>query len=229
MRKRGTTFRENRNLASMKSITYTDEAHFTVQVGCDTFSRLCVRRVLCWLAFPLVPALGSPNSAADGSALFAGFIATMTESDFPRPCIIGYNSSPSRCGPAHDCRPDAGSPSFRHDPFVRDAVFDPGRVTMPRVTALPMLRSTIPTVSAPAIRAFRGSIAHPTQSLCTLRGRRCRRLTQHSLPGDPLRPYPDRSSTGWIAPVSLAPSGIRSNKRYDSTGFGSRAGRSHRS
>jgi hypothetical protein len=31
---------------------------------------------------------------------------------------------------------------------------------------------------------FRGSITHPTQPLCTLRVRRYRRLTQHSLPGD---------------------------------------------
>src|SRR5580693_5940494 len=29
----------------------------------------------------------------------AGFTATMASSDFPRPCIIGYGSSPSRCGP----------------------------------------------------------------------------------------------------------------------------------
>src|SRR5437899_11269287 len=46
-----------------------------------------------------------------------------------------------------------------------------------------MLRSTIETASAPAICPFRGSITHPTQPLCTLRGRRRRRLTQHSLPG----------------------------------------------
>ena len=43
---------------------------------------------------------------------------------------------------------------------------------------------------------FRGSIPHPMQSLCTLRVRRCRRLTQHSLPGGPLRPYLDRTCTG---------------------------------
>jgi hypothetical protein len=47
-----------------------------------------------------------------------------------------------------------------------------------------MLRSTITTVSAPANSSFRGSITHPTQPLCTLRVRRYRRLTQHSLPGD---------------------------------------------
>jgi hypothetical protein len=50
--------------------------------------------VFCWSAFPLVSALGSTNSAADHSALFVGFPATMAESDFSRPCIIGYGSSP---------------------------------------------------------------------------------------------------------------------------------------
>src|SRR5215471_3579438 len=55
-----------------------------------------------WFAFPLAPALRSTDSAADtesGSALFASFPATMTGLDFPRPYIIGYSSSLSRCGP----------------------------------------------------------------------------------------------------------------------------------
>ena len=68
--------------------------------ACDTLIRLCVRCVLCWSAFPLVPALRSTGSAADRSALFAGFTATMARSDFSCPCIIGYGSSPSRCGPS---------------------------------------------------------------------------------------------------------------------------------
>jgi hypothetical protein len=34
--------------------------------------------------------------------LFAGFIATMKRSDFSCPCFIGFDSSPSRCGPLHD-------------------------------------------------------------------------------------------------------------------------------
>src|SRR5207302_6790240 len=78
--------------------------------ACDTLIRLCARHVLCWLAFPLVPALGSTGSAVAGSAadcsaagcatLFAGFIATMAESDFSCPFVIGYGSSPSRCGPS---------------------------------------------------------------------------------------------------------------------------------
>src|SRR5437660_4169569 len=65
----------------------------------------------------------------------------------------------------------------------RDVALDPGGTTMPRITALLMLRSTMKTVSAPAIRSFRGSLPHPTHALCTLRVRRHRRLTQHSLPG----------------------------------------------
>src|SRR5260370_848270 len=68
--------------------------------ACDTHFRHCVRSVLCWLAFPLAPALGSTGSAVAETTLFVGFSATMAESDFSRPCIIGYGSSPSRCGPA---------------------------------------------------------------------------------------------------------------------------------
>src|SRR5437588_6040749 len=78
--------------------------------ACDTLVQLCVRHVLCRSAFPLVPALCSTDSAAFGcaavefaascSALFAGFTATMAGSDFSCPCIIGYGSSPSRCGPS---------------------------------------------------------------------------------------------------------------------------------
>src|SRR5258705_6754383 len=57
---------------------------------------------------------------------------------------------------------------------------------MPRITALHMLRSIISTISAPEVSSFRGSLPHPTQPLCTLRVRRRRRLTQHSLPGGSL-------------------------------------------
>jgi hypothetical protein len=53
----------------------------------------------------------------------------------------------------------------------------------------------------PTISSFRGSIPHPTHALCTLRVRRHRRLTQHSLPGGPLRPCLGRTFTGLIAPA----------------------------
>ena len=53
--------------------------------ACDTLSRFCARRVLCWPAFPSAPALRSTGSAAECSALFAGFAATTAGSDFSRP------------------------------------------------------------------------------------------------------------------------------------------------
>src|SRR5436305_2090264 len=133
----------------------------------------------------------------------------MAKSDFPHPCIIGSGSSPSRCGPGRHSAlwSDAGPPRFQRDPFARDVALDPGGTTMPRVTALLMLRSTMKTVSAPASRSFRGSLPHPTQPLCTLRVRRYRRLTQHSLPGDllgltwaGLAPA-DRASFAWRLPL----------------------------
>jgi hypothetical protein len=49
--------------------------------------------------FPLVPALRSTASAAGYPALFGSFVATMAKSDFSCPCITGYGSTPSRCGP----------------------------------------------------------------------------------------------------------------------------------
>ena len=110
----------------------------------DTLVWLRVQHVLYWPAFPLVPALCSTNSATDRSALFVGFPATMAESDFSGPFIIGYGSSPSRCGPATAMpfRSDPRSPSFRCDPFARDVAFDPGRASAPRITVPHMLPSS---------------------------------------------------------------------------------------
>src|SRR4051812_36131070 len=65
----------------------------------DTLTRLCVRCVCGSCLFPLAPSLGSPGSASGGPELFVGFAATVEGSDFSRLCIIGYGSSPSRCGP----------------------------------------------------------------------------------------------------------------------------------
>jgi hypothetical protein len=107
----------------------------------------------------------------------------------------------------HCRRPDPRYPRFQRDLFARDVALDPGGTTMPRITALHMLRSTMKTVSAPASSSFRGSLPHPTQPLCTLRVRRHRRLTQHSLPGDllgltwaGLAPA-DRASFAWRLPL----------------------------
>src|SRR5258708_189789 len=103
----------------------------------DALSRSCARRAFCWPAFPLVPALGSAGSAAGHPALFVGFTATTAGADFPCSCVIGYGSSPSRCGPRWLRRPrsNVGSPRFRRDPFVRDVAIDPGRASAPRGAA----------------------------------------------------------------------------------------------
>src|SRR5436853_5665365 len=78
--------------------------------ACDTLIRFCARHVLCWPAFPLVPALRSTGSADRKSTRlnsshlgtsYAVFSLTKTRSDFSCPCIIGYGSSPSRCGPPY--------------------------------------------------------------------------------------------------------------------------------
>ena len=82
--------------------------------------------------------IAADPSGAGCSALFAGFPATMTRPDFSAPCIIGYGSSPSRCGPSYSVPtrhrwPDPRPPRFRCDPFARDVAFDPGRADNFRV------------------------------------------------------------------------------------------------
>src|SRR5256886_3502647 len=105
--------------------------------ACDTLTRLCVRRVLCWLAFPLASALRSTGSAAVETALFVGFPATMAESDFSRPCIIGYGSSPSRCGPGGNC----GTVDREISRFPRkERLHMPGSSTTPGRSDLAMVR-----------------------------------------------------------------------------------------
>src|SRR5271165_566756 len=58
-----------------------------------------VRGVPSCSAISLAPALGSTNCSAGRPASFARFTATVAESDTSSPCIIGFGSSPSRCGP----------------------------------------------------------------------------------------------------------------------------------
>src|SRR6266480_3594347 len=82
-----------------------------------------------------------------GATLFADFPATMARSDFSCPCIIGFDSSSSRCGPSYSAPtrhrwPDPRSPSFRCDPFARDVALDPGRASAPRIAVPHMLPSS---------------------------------------------------------------------------------------
>jgi hypothetical protein len=65
----------------------------------DTASRLCVRTMLCSSAFLSIPTLPSTDPAAGRPALFAGFIGSISGSDFCAPCFIGFGPRPFRCGP----------------------------------------------------------------------------------------------------------------------------------
>src|SRR3977135_2331348 len=152
---------------------------------CDTVARFCARSVLCWLAFPSDPALGSTDSAADRSAAFTGFTATTAGSDFSRSCIIGYGSSPSRCGPwgrrVH--RPNVRPPRFRRLPFVRDVFFDHGRASVPRIAGPHMLPSTLLTGSASAVLWLSRLNSTPHTIAVYASHPPSPATTQHSLPG----------------------------------------------
>src|ERR1700730_12164521 len=69
------------------------------------------------------------------------------------------------------------------------------------VTAPPLLPSALSTASTSAICNFRGSITHPTRSLCTLRSRR-RRRPRNTRYQAGATPYLGRTSTGWITSAS---------------------------
>ena len=120
--------------------------------ACGTLVRLRVRDVLCCFTFPLVPTLGSTSSAANCSALFASFTATMASPDFPPPYIIGYGSSPSRCGPpasstGGQTRDLPGSNTILLRVMCSPA---PAGCAVPRMAVLRMLRSAAKTTSAPS-------------------------------------------------------------------------------
>lgn len=148
----------------------------------------------CCSAFPLVPGLGSTDSAAGCPALFVGFTATMPESDFSGSCINGYGSSPSRCGPSIPSSwgawPIQRSPGSRTRSVCTCQGLRPRRAGQTLALAhLPILPSTQLTVSAPGKTFFRGSMAglctplptlrrHPRGGLRTARGR-CGSLFLH--------------------------------------------------
>ena len=151
----------------------------------DTLSRSCVRHVLCWPAFPSAPALRSTVSAADRSAMFVGFIATMPGSDFSRPCVGGVGSSPSRHEPWTRCAPgrtrDLPVPAqgASANARVSDHAGPSGRS---RSRSRPCRLPRSETRRRPRLNLFRGSMAglcaplptlrpHPHECVRTARGR----------------------------------------------------------
>lgn len=83
--------------------------------ACDTASRLSVRTVLCCPAVSSAPPLPSTASAPGRPGLFGRFPGTMDRSDFPGPCISGFQPKPSRRGLAIACQAAHGSPGSRVD------------------------------------------------------------------------------------------------------------------
>ena len=78
-------------------------------------------------------------------------------------------SSPRLPVAARDRQATAGqtrSPRFRRDPSIRDVASDPGRATVPRITAPHMLPSAVATASAPAISRI--SWLNPTPQTITV-------------------------------------------------------------
>ena len=165
--------------------------------ACDTLSRFCARRALCWPAFPSAPALGSTGSAADRSALFARFLATTAGSDFSRPFVIGFGSATSRCGPGRPYGLWSGMrpPRFRRCLFARDGVFDLGGATASRIARPHMLPSTLLNASAPTILWLSRLNSLPHAIVVYASQPPSPTTTPHSLPA-PATAYPDRTSTG---------------------------------
>jgi len=77
--------------------------------ACDTHFRHCVRSVLCWLAFPLAPALGSTGSAVAETTLFVGFSAVGSE-EAPIEGLASVRHSNGTCS----------FPAFRFHEWLRE-------------------------------------------------------------------------------------------------------------
>ena len=143
-----------------------------------------------------------------------GFIGTTQPSDSSRlPQQLRLLDFLSWPGIAVATAGGVRSPRFRRDPFIRDVASDPGRATVPCVTAPHMLPSAVATASAPAISRI--SWLNPTPQMITVYASpwSSPSPTQHSLPGGryPL-PGPDfhrldRASFAWRTANPSPPSG----------------------
>ena len=103
-------------------------------------------------AFPSTGRLPSAISDADFSRL-----CSMLQRYYAAVRLLACSataSSPRLPVAARDRQATAGqtrSPRFQRDPSARDVASDPGRATVPRITAPHMLPSAVATASAPAI------------------------------------------------------------------------------
>src|SRR4051812_45425484 len=156
------------------------------------------------LALALPSTLPSTLSAPRLSAgVVRGFIGTIRPSDSSYlPIRLRLLTFPNRPGIAVATAGGMRSPRFRRVPFGRNGVFDHGRAVAPRMTVRNMLPSTFSTVSTPA-NLYLSRLNNPLHTIAVYASPWSSPSTpQHSLPGDPLRSYLGRTSTGWNAPAS---------------------------
>ena len=115
---------------------------------------------------PWSPPFAPPAPQRATLALFVGFPATMAESDFSRPCIIGYGSSPSRCGPAASAeRSIARSPGSRARSVCTCQCLRPRRAVWTLAMSRPsVLPSVTGTTSAPGKRVLSRLNGWPVRS-----------------------------------------------------------------
>src|SRR5258708_2851301 len=79
----------------------TSSFAYTVEPLGHVYPAQCpVRVLLSHVSLGPLPWLHQLRPSRPG--LFVGFNAIMKRSDFSCPCFIGFDSSPSRCGPLHD-------------------------------------------------------------------------------------------------------------------------------
>jgi predicted ester cyclase len=138
--------------------------------------------------------IGRWSDATSGKRMqFRGFVVW-------RPCIIGFGSSPSRCGPDRhmaggQTRDLPGSNAILSCVMWPQTPANPA----PRIAVLPVLPSTVANASAPATSiSWLFPTPHMTAVYASPGRRRPRRNTRYRTDATP---YPDRTCTGWITPA----------------------------
>src|ERR1700674_5049129 len=160
-----------------------------------------MRRCLPFLRPAAVPPPSPPPISVGFVRCFNSTTQPSASSSVPRQLrLLDFLSRPKI---AQATAGQTRSPRFQRDPFIRDVASDPGRATVPRITAPHMLPSAVATASAPA--TSRISWLNPTPQMITVYAwpGSSPSPTQHSLPGGRY-PLPgldfhrlDRASFAW--------------------------------
>ena len=158
--------------------------------ACDMLTRRCVRCMLCWSTIPLGLGPSLRRLRSGSLRLVRRFhryygLVRLPASVHHRLRLLTF---PMRTRSAHGRWSEAGSPRFQRDPFARDVLFDPGRVTAPRVVVLLMLRSAAKDNLRPQRKGYFEAQSHTPRNSCVrFAADVTAGLAQHSLPGGSLR------------------------------------------